>query len=898
MIVAMPTGTTHGWGIAGTYLSAEIARLPPIDWVTLHSVAGHHFAPSCAEQWNRINIGYCFFESEIIAYRYIPEAARRWDHIVAGSSWCEHHLRIAGMDRTSTILQGIDPAVFAPVPSRADDGRFIVFSGGKFEFRKGHDLVIAAMRIFMARHPNAWLACAWHNHWPASIMTMQQSRLIDFRYQDMPCDQFYLSLLAENDIPLDRVIIHPVMDNRRMRQAYQASDIGLFPNRCEGGNNMVMCEYMACGRPVLASTMTGHRDVVGPGNALCLTSYEPVVSMLDGAPAGVWFEPSVEETVSLLEQAYRDRTALALLAGAASRSMQSLSWKDAATSFHAIARELAGQNNEVAETVISLVGNEQSAAELFNAGRFQAAEQRYRQLLCHAPLNPELHNNLATTLDRMGRFNEAQLHYEKALALRKNYLEARFNLANTLQRTGNTNEAIRQLETVVAEQPSFLHAWQNLALCRLANGDTEGAVSALEQLLEIEPSCSQSLADLGNLLLEQGHFMEALVRFNQALEHNPDNQEVLNSKGVALQRLNDLEPAEQCFQQVLKQDQDNTLALNNLGAIRRSQGKPNEALFFFDRALALDPNDDRMKFNRALAELIMGDYAAGWEDYESRFSTGGTVQELHMEIPRWQGEPVANRQILLWSEQGYGDSIQFVRYARVLAGMGATVIVEAQDEKIAPLLAIAEGVQQVVVRGRHQLTPDIQTPMLSAPRFLGNLTCPPRYFNPQPPKPVIFEILKPATGRIKVGLAWAGRPAHEDDRNRSIAADFFKPLSGFTDIDFVSLQFSPVAPPPGLRLIDPGSHIQNFLDSAALLLQLDLVITVDTSVAHLAGALGVPVWIMLPYNPDWRWLMGRTDTPWYLSARLFRQQHPFQWEEVIYEIVEELKKFENSSKAS
>lgn len=883
MIVAMPTGTTHGWGIAGSYLSAEIARLPAIDGVTLHSVAGHHFAPSCTEQWNRINIGYCFFESEIIAYRYIPEAARKWDYIVAGSSWCEHHLRIAGMDRTSTILQGIDPAVFSPVPSRAEDGRFIVFSGGKFEFRKGHDLVIAAMRVFMARHPDAWLACAWHNHWPASIRTMEQSRLIDFRYQDIPCDQFYLRLLAENGIPLERVMIYPVLDNRQMREVYQTSDLGLFPNRCEGGNNMVMCEYMACGRPVLASTMTGHHDVVSPENAFCLTSYEPVLSTHEGAPAGVWFESSVEEMISLLEQAYHDRPALAHMAEAAGRSMKSLSWEQAAAGFHKIAAELS------CNSAFS-VDNEQTAAELFSAGSFDAAEKLYRKLLDQTPLNPGLHNNLATVLDRLGRFAEAQLHYEKALALSRGFVEARFNLANTLQRSGSTREAILQLEQVVAQRPAFTEAWQNLALCRLSSGDTEGAIAALESLLDVTPDCARSMADLGDLLLEKGHFAEALNRIEQALGYFPDNPGLLNSKGVALQRLNRLEEAEPCFYQILKKDKDNTLALSNLGAIRRAQGRPDEALIFFNRALAADPNDGKIQFNRALAELITGDFIAGWGDYEARFTLGGPVQEQHRSISRWQGQPLDGRQILLWSEQGYGDAIQFVRYARPLAEMGATVVVEAQDEKIASLLAFAEGVSQVVVRGAHNMAPDFQIPLMSLPRYMGNLPCPPYYLKPPAAENLLFETTETNAGRKKVGLAWAGRPAHEDDGNRSISAELLGPLGRLSELDFVSLQFSPAVHPTGFRLLILGEKVRNFLDSAQLIAQLDLVVTVDTAVAHLAGALGIPVWILLPYNPDWRWLLGRTETPWYGSARLFRQQKPGEWEGVISEVLDELKK--------
>lgn len=886
MRVAMPTGTTHGWGIAGTYLSAEIAKLPPVDGVTLHSVAGHHFAPTFADQWDRINIGYCFFESEIVAYRYIPEAAKKWNHIVAGSTWCEHHLRIAGMDRTSTILQGIDPAVFSPAPPRTQDGRFIVFSGGKFEFRKGHDLVIAAMRIFMQRHPDVWLAAAWHNHWPMSIRTMEQSRLIDFRYQDGPCEELYLRLLADHGIPPDRVLLYPVLDNRQMHQAYLASDVGLFPNRCEGGNNMVMCEYMACGRPVIASPMTGHQDVVNVGNALCLTSHEPIVAVQDGAPAGVWFEGSVDEMLALLESAYQDRSMLARLAAAAGNSMKKLSWHEAALKFHALARQLApsvpGQHTGARE------GRADYAVQCFNAGQYDQAAQLYTALLQQSPFDPTLHNNLATVLDRLERYDEAVLHYEKALCLNAGYSEARFNLANSLKRMGNGAAAIAQLEQVLAERPDFVAAWQNLALCKLDQGNVVGAIQALEQVLLLDPACVKSRADLGELLIESGRFQDAIACFNVVLDIDPDHAGVLNSKGVALQRLNDLDGAEQCYRRILLTDPENTLALNNIGAIMRSRALPEQALVYFDRALAIDPDDDKIIFNKALAELALGLFESGWAHYESRFGAGGPVPERHVAIRRWQGECLDGKRILVWCEQGYGDSIQFVRYVRCLAEQGAIAVLEVQDDRIGPLMATADGVSEVVVRGRHDVSVDYQIPLLSLPAHFGTVTCPPRYLHPAADAWPGLEALRQAGQRLKVGLAWAGRPAHEDDRNRSLSPQVLEPLAACADVLFVSLQFSKAEQPRLPAMLDLTAQVQSFTDSAALMAHLDLVITVDTAVAHLAGALGVPTWILLPFNPDWRWLLRREDTPWYASARLFRQQESSRWDGVIANVLKEL----------
>jgi len=890
MKVAMPTGNTHGWGIAGTYLSAELAKFPPIDGVTLHSVAGHHFAPTFSEAWGRINIGYCFFESEIVAYRFIPEAARRWDYIVAGSSWCEYHLRIAGMNRTSTILQGIDPAVFSPMPPRPDDGRFIIFSGGKFEFRKGHDLVIAAMKIFMERHSDVWLACAWHNHWPASIRTMEQTGLIRFDYRDQPCEEFFPLVLRENGIPLDRVMLYPVLDNRQMRQVYAASDVGLFPNRCEGGNNMVMCEYMACGRPVIASNMTGHMDVVSENNALCLSQYEPVVAVAGGAPAGVWFAPSVDETVVLLEKAYNDRQLLKQLGDAAGQAMKALSWGGAAGKFHTIGRNLAGVG-QVAFSNVMPTDTPEQAAVLFGQGDYAGAEKIFSQLLAAKPLDVGLHNNLGTVLDRLDRYDEAVLHYEKALVLRPGFVKARYNLANTLKRTGDKQRAIAELEKVVEMAPRFVEAWQNLALCRLDAEDRQGAVDALRQVLIIEPMCHKSWADLGEILIELGDYKGAVECFDVVLQYEPDNGGALNSKGIALQWLNDLDGAEACYLQILESDPDNTLALNNMGAIMRSHAQPEKAIEYFDKALAVVPDDGQILFNRSLTYLLMGDYERGWPSYENRFRGNPPVQMRHSGLPCWSGEDLTDKCILVWCEQGYGDAIQFVRYAAVLAERGARVVLEVQDERIAPLLMKAKGVTKVIVRGNEIPAVDFHVPLLSLPRWFGNLPCPPYYLQIVQADVARWKDLLDARAVARIGIAWAGRPTHENDRNRSIPPHYFELLAQFRDVQFVSLQFSPAEEMVNPQLLDLSDIVSNFSDSVALVAALDLVITVDSAVAHLAGAVGVPAWILLPYNPDWRWLLGAETTDWYASARLFRQKRPFQWQDILNDLVGELKNF-------
>lgn len=341
MKVSMPTGRAHGWGIAGEYLSREIAKLPFLEGVTLHCISGHELRPMNPAEWNRVNIGYCFFENDIEIFRHTRRASKEWDFIVAGSSWCEYQLRIGGVRNTATILQGIDPANFYPLSYRPDDGRFIVFSGGKFEYRKGQDLVIAAMRVFMERHKDAYLACSWINQWPFSLATMSASSHINYQHSNEECTTILERTLYENGIPPERVYIAPLVDNSMVNQIYQQTDIGIFPNRCEGGNNMVMCEYMACGRTVIASDATGHADVITNQNAFPLTNYSPLlIQNQSGQPTAIWHEPSVDELIEQLEFAYNNRDSCFNKGQVASSDMKKLAWDRAAMEFNLICKSL------------------------------------------------------------------------------------------------------------------------------------------------------------------------------------------------------------------------------------------------------------------------------------------------------------------------------------------------------------------------------------------------------------------------------------------------------------------------------------------------------------------------------------------------------------------------------
>ena len=410
MIVAMPTGVAHGWGIAGQYIFEEVAQLCPVPGVALHSMKNPDFSPTFPDAWNRINIGYCFFENDIEAYRHMGQAAVDWDYIVAGSSWCEYHLRLGGVRQTSTILQGIDPVHFYPGAPRPDDGRFIVFSGGKFELRKSQDIVIAAMKVMMERHDDVWLSCAWHNQWPYSIATMSGTPNIAFEMDEgLSCNDLLQATLVRNRIDLERVMVHQMACNSAMREIYLQSDIGLFPNRCEGGNNMVMSEYMACGRTVIASDKTGHADVITEQNALPLRQYRQQLSEWGDRPSALWFQPSVEETIELLEFAYWNRGLLHQKAEQAAKDLGQLSWHAAAVQFHQIAVDLVG-----ADCQPSVADYVESAELLLRKGRVDLAIMNLKQAIKIAPVESALYRMVAGMHETAGRVAEAAGYRMKA----------------------------------------------------------------------------------------------------------------------------------------------------------------------------------------------------------------------------------------------------------------------------------------------------------------------------------------------------------------------------------------------------------------------------------------------------------------------------------------------------
>lgn len=541
-----------------------------------------------------------------------------------------------------------------------------------------------------------------------------------------------------------------------------------------------------------------------------------------------------------------------------------------------------------------------TAAALFEAERFHDAEIAYRLLLKRFPLNAGLYNSLATVLDRQGRYREAVAHYTKAVYLQPNLTVARFNLANTLKRLGDNAACIENLQAIVDITPDFAEAWQNLATCYYDTGKLSDAASCLERVIVLEPDRVSCYVELGDIYYKIGVELEKAVEcFNLFLTQMPDAAAVLNSKGLVLHEMGDYYGAEASYRLALDLEPRNALIMNNLGVTLLALALPDMAIKYFDLALKITPDNGSVIFNRGMARLLTGDFPRGWQDYERRFDTLEAAYISSLSLPHWSGEALEGRTLIVRSEQAYGDNIQFARYLPLLAIYGGKVVFECMDTRIKPLFLGLPGIDSLMVRGEPFPPADFQVPLASLPRLfntdLASVPSPAGYLHTCDKYREMWATLIDSEddgANLKVGIVWGGRKPRLNS-NRSLSLSDLEPLFSVQGIKWYSLQMGEdTVQLDKYRnvLIDMGAHIISFADTAAIIDNLNLIITIDTAMAHLAGALGVPAWVLLKYSPDWRWLLERNNSPWYDSLRLFRQKTPGDWSTVVSAVAVELKK--------
>ena len=381
----------------------------------------------------------------------------------------------------------------------------------------------------------------------------------------------------------------------------------------------------------------------------------------------------------------------------------------------------------------------------------------------------------------------------------------------------------------------------------------------------------------------------------QALRLDPNDARTYVGLGLLARRQEKIAEAETAYERALELDPRLAEAHYNLGNIHHQENRLERATTHYQRALSINPDYAEAHLNLGLTWLLAGELEQGWREYEWRLRLADAAgQRPELDVPRWTGAPLKGKRVLLHTEQGLGDAIQFARHAPLVKARGGIVIVECQSV-LARLLGTVPGVDQVMARGGPVPRVDAQAPLMSLPAILGTtLETVPHdvpYVAAAPGHEGRFDrSLARAEGRRKIGIVWAGNPAHKNDRHRSCPLRHFLALSELPDVALFSLQKEPPEHDPlcGPQVVDLTSLLDDFADTAAAIERLDLVISVDTAVAHLAGALGRPVWLVLPFAPDWRWLLDREDSPWYPSMRLFRQQRPGDWEGVFQRLAKVL----------
>jgi Tfp pilus assembly protein PilF len=492
--------------------------------------------------------------------------------------------------------------------------------------------------------------------------------------------------------------------------------------------------------------------------------------------------------------------------------------------------------------------------------------------------------------------------YDQAIALDPGLAKAYNNRALILRRLKRYEEALRDCEMSIGLSPGYQEAHIGAGNVLRDLKRHEDALACYDEALR-HGERDAGLIDLrGMTLRELRRYDEALEAHDEALQSDPNLANALQNRGNVLRDLGRFDEALACFEQALQMEPASAFAWVNQGAILAAMGRYEESLAKYDRAIALDPELAVAYWNRSLLHLEHGNFKDGWLDHEWRWQTPHFLNSPDIrpfDAPLWLGqEDLAGKSILLYSEQGFGDVLQCARYVPLLAARGATVILETHVP-LAGLLARLDGVAQVIPRGQPVPATDWRCPMMSLPLAfgteLGTIPAPNHYLRADPARVAAWrEVLGPAS-KPRVGLVWSGNPTHGNDSNRSL--DFDRITALLSDrFEFFTLQrdvrpTDQVALDLDGRVRGFGHELKDFGDTAALCELMDVVVSVDTSVAHLGGALGRPTWVLLPAIADWRWLRERRDSPWYPSARLYRQPAPGAWDAALAEVKADLERF-------
>jgi len=547
------------------------------------------------------------------------------------------------------------------------------------------------------------------------------------------------------------------------------------------------------------------------------------------------------------------------------------------------------------------------AGKLLLLHRLEEAEQACETALKIEPRNLSAPINLGFILMQRGQLNESEYQFQRALTADPRRMDAQLGLAECLIKKGDL-ESVRKILQGVTRKRSGIrqdsemrtpHAemWAIFGGALLERQKVEEAGKAFETALQIDPSNLAAKANQGCILMEQARLDEAEERFRGLLAKNPRREDIRLLLITCLAKKGDLDTAEQEIAKVIQQEPGSSMVHRSLIGTYYSLGLWTDFRSEIERFRQFNPTSPDLEYEQSHLDLLLGEMPLGWERYEARLRVPGRLgSERHFSQPAWSGEPFAGRTLLIWAEQGLGDTLMFARYLPRVKALGGRVILETQSA-LTDVMATGRGADEIIPRGEPLPPFDLQASLLSLPWIfrtdLSSIPAEIPYLDvPEkvPHQETIsrFLALAVAHGKTKVGLVWAGSPSHKRDRERSLPVTALTPLAALPEVAWFSLQIGRTDTPPLPHLISLAPFLSNFSDTAYALSGMDLVITVDTSVAHLAGAMGIPALVLLTYQPDFRWMLDRDDSPWYPTLRLYRQPAFGDWESVIRRLVSDL----------
>lgn len=534
----------------------------------------------------------------------------------------------------------------------------------------------------------------------------------------------------------------------------------------------------------------------------------------------------------------------------------------------------------------------------YQAGQLQQAENLCRLILQKESCHTVTLHLLALVAYQTDRSELALELIDRAIA--KNPQVALFHntrgvIFKSIERLEDAVDACQQ---ALSLKPDYADAYNNLGIVLKAQGKYVEAIQKYEQAIHCNPQLVGAYYNLANIMEQQGQHEKAVENFKKAIQLKPDHADACNNLGVALKTQGKYVEAAQSYKQAIHFKPELVDAHYNLADILREQGQYEQAIEHYKKAIQLKPDYADAHWNQSLTLLLNGEFEQGWKEYQWRRHVNSKVPiypHVHQK-PRWQGAPFPGKRLFIHCEQGFGDTLQFLRYLPMVKARGGTVILEAW-KALHGLLRQLDCIDELLELSwdtKSGAEFDFFASIMDLPGIfkttLQNIPADIPYIFADTDKVSQWQKQIPSDG-FKVGIAWAGRPLYKEDHNRrSCAVRKFAPLTEIDGVRLYSLQKGPASAHLDdlPEVTDLAGQFEDFTDTAAVIENLDMVISIDTAVVHLAGAMARPVWTLLPYSADWRWLLNRQDSPWYPTMRLFRQQKPGDWDDVFNRVAEQL----------